>query len=72
MSTIIKRKLLTTKEKTSSINYKLSSKIVKDHKSEVLEKNISQNVFGTQISEKFVQWDRGIDSESVQVRQFCY
>jgi len=73
VSSIIKRKLhLTTKEKTPSINYTLSPKIVGDLKTETMEKDISQNVLGTQISEKFVQLDRCIDSESVQVRQLCY
>jgi len=73
MSTIINRNLhLTTKEKTPSINYTFSPKIVEDLKTETMEKDMSQNVLGTQISEKFVQLDRCIDSESVQVRQFCY
>ena len=73
MSSIIKRKLhLTTKEKTPSINYTFSPKIVEDLKTETMEKDMSQNVLGTQISEKFVQLNRYIDSESVQVRQFCY
>ena len=73
MSSIIKRKLhLTTKEKTPSINYTLSPKIVGDLKTEAMEKGISQNILVKQISEKFVQLDRYIDSESVQVKQFCY
>ena len=73
MSTIIKKKLpLTTKEKTPSINYTFSPKIVGDLKTETGEKDISQNILIKQISEKFVQLDRCIDSGSVQVRQFCY
>lgn len=72
MSTIIKRKLyLTTKEKTPSINYTLSPKIVGDLKTEIMEKDISQNILIKQNSEKFVQ-GRYFDGESVQVRQFCY
>ena len=73
MSTIIKKKLpLTTKEKTPSINYTFSPKIVGNLKTETMEKDTSQNILVKQISEKFVQLDRCIDSESVQVRQFCY
>ena len=73
MSTIIKKKLpLTTKEKTPSINYTFSPKIVGNLKTETMEKDISQNILLKQISEKFVQLDRCIYSESVQVRQFCY
>jgi len=73
VSSIIKRKLhLTTKEKTPSINYTFSPKIVGDLKTEAMEKGISQNILVKQISEKFVQLDRYIDSESVQVKQFCY
>ena len=55
MSTIVKKKLLTTKEKIPSTNYTLSPKIVKELKTEAMEKNTSQNVFVKQISEKFVQ-----------------
>ena len=73
MSTIIKKKLpLTTKEKTPSINYTFSPKIVGNLKTETMEKDTSQNILVKQISEKFVQLDRCIYSESVQVRQFCY
>ena len=73
MSTIIKRNLhLTTKEKTLSISYTFSPKIVGDLKMETMEKDISQNILIKQISEKFVQLDRCIDGESVQVKQFCY
>ena len=72
MSTIVTKKLLTTKEKTPSINYTLSPKIVKDLKTEAMGNDISQNVLVKQISEKFVQLYRCIDSESVQVRQLCY
>jgi len=73
VSTIIKKKLpLTTKEKTPSINYTFSPKIVGNLKTETMEKDISQNILLKQISEKFVQLDRCIYSESVQVRQFCY
>ena len=73
MSTIIKRNLhLPTKEKTHSISYTFSPKIVGDLKTEAMEKDISQNILIKQISEKFVQLDRCIDSESVQVKQFCY
>ena len=71
MSTIIKRKLLSTKEKTPSINYTPFSKIVEDLKTETMEKNASQNILVKQISEKFVQ-GRFIDVETVQVGQFCY
>lgn len=73
MSTIIKRNLhLTTKEKTSSINFTHSPKIVGDLKMETMEKDISQNILVKQLSDKFVQLDRCIDGKSVQVRQFCY
>jgi len=73
VSTIIKRNLhLTTKEKTSSTNYTPSPKIVGDLKTETMEKDTSQNILIKQIGEKFVQLDRCIYSESVQVRQFCY
>jgi len=73
VSTIIKRNLhLTTKEKIPRINYTLSPKIVGDLKTEAMEKDISQNILLKQISEKFVQLDRCIDSESVEVRQLCY
>ena len=73
MSTIIKRNLhLTTKEKTPSINFTHSPKIVGDLKTETMEKDTSQNILIKQIGEKFVQLDRCIYSESVQVRQFCY
>ena len=73
MSTIIKKKLpLTTKEKTPSINYTFSPKIVGNLKTETMEKDISQNILLKQISEKFGQLDRCIDSESVEVRQLCY
>jgi len=73
MSTIINRNLhLTTKEKTPSINYPHSPKIVGDLKTETMEKGTSQNILIKQISEKFVQLDRCIDGESVQVKQFCY
>jgi len=73
VSTIIKKKLpLTTKEKTPSINYTFSPKIVGNLKTETMEKDTSQNILVKQISEKFVQLDRCIYSESVQVRQFCY
>lgn len=73
MSTIIKRELyLRTKEKKPSINYRRSSQKVVDLKSEAMEKNPSQNILIKQISEKFIQLDRCIDGESVQVRQFCY
>jgi len=73
LSTIIKRNLhLTTKEKTPSINYPPSPKIVGDLKTEPMEKDISKNILIKQISEKFVQLDRCIDGKSVQVKQFCY
>ena len=73
MSTIIKRNLhLPTKEKTHSINFTHSPKIVGDLKTEAMEKDISQNILVKQLSDKFVQLDRCIDGESVQVRQFCY
>jgi len=73
VSTIIKKKLpLTTKEKTPSINYTFSPKIVGNLKTETMEKDTSQNILIKQIGEKFVQLDRCIYSESVQVRQFCY
>lgn len=73
MSTIIKRNLhLTTKEKTSSIHFTHSPKIVGDLKMETMEKDISQNILVKQLSDKFVQLDRCIDGKSVQVRQFCY
>lgn len=73
MSTIIKRKLhLTTKEKTTSINYTFSPKMVEDLKMEAMKNGTSQNILIKQISEKFVQLDRCIDDESVQVKQFCY
>lgn len=72
MSTIIKRKLnLTTKEKTLSINYTLSPKIVEDLKTEPMEKDLTQNILVRQISEKFVP-GRYFDGESVQVGQLCY
>jgi len=73
VSTIIKRNLhLPTKEKTHSINFTHSPKIVGDLKMETMEKDISQNILVKQLSDKFVQLDRCIDGKSVQVRQFCY
>ena len=68
MSTIIKRKLHLTKEKTPSINYRHFPKIAEDLKTEVMKKNTSQNVLVTQISEKFLRLN-SFDGESVQVRQ---
>ena len=68
MSTIIKRKLHLTKEKTPSINYGHFPKIAEDLKTEVMKKNTSQNVLVTQISEKFLRLN-SFDGESVQVRQ---
>ena len=73
MSTIIKRNLhLPTKEKTHSINYPTSPKIVGDLKMKTMENDTSQNILVKQLSDKFVQLDRCIDGKSVQVRQFCY
>ena len=73
MSTIIKRNIhLPTKEKTHSINFTHSPKIVVDLKMETMEKDTSQNILVKQLSDKFVQLYRCIDGESVQVKQFCY
>jgi len=69
VSTIIKRKLHLTKEKTPSINCGHFLKIDEDLKTEVMKKSItSQNVLVKQISEKFLQLN-SFDGESVQVRQ---
>jgi hypothetical protein len=68
VSTIIKRKLHLTKEKTPSINYGHFPKITEDLKTEVMKKRISQNVLVKQISEKFLRLN-SFDGESVQVRQ---
>lgn len=68
MSTIIKRKLHLTKEKTPSNNYGHFPKIAEDLKTEVMKKSTSQNVLVKQISEKFLQLN-SFDGESVQVRQ---
>ena len=68
MSTIIKRKLHLTKEKTPSINYGHFPKIAEDLKAEVMKKSTSQNVLVKQISEKFLRLN-SFDGESVQVRQ---
>jgi hypothetical protein len=68
VSTIIKRKLHLTKEKTPSINYGHFPKIAKDLKTEVMKKSTSQNVLAKQIGEKFLRLN-SFDVESVQVRQ---
>jgi len=68
VSTIIKRKLHLTKEKTPSINYGHFPKIAEDLKAEVMKKSTSQNVLVKQISEKFLRLN-SFDGESVQVRQ---
>ncbi len=49
------------KEKTRSITYRLSEKIVEELEAEAMKKSISQNVLVKQILEKYIQWDRFSD-----------
>lgn len=70
MSTIIKRKLHLTKEKTPSISYEHFPKIDEDFKTEVMKKSTSQNILVQWINEKFPRLN-SFDGKSVQVRQQC-
>lgn len=68
MSTIIKRKLHLTKEKTPSISYGHFSKIDNDLKMGAMKRGTPQNDLVKPISEKFPRLN-SFDGESVQVRQ---
>jgi hypothetical protein len=67
VSTIIKRKLHLTKEKTLSTNYGHFPKIDEDLKTVVMKKSTSQ-ILVKQINEKFFRLNSS-DGESVQVKQ---
>lgn len=50
------------KESTRNITYRLPKKLVTVLKTEATQKNISQNVLVKQILEKYVQWDRFVNT----------
>lgn len=51
----------TKKEKTRSITYRISERLVEELETEARNRKISQNVLVNQILEKYIQWDRFSD-----------
>ncbi|MCV0366527.1 MAG: hypothetical protein K5798_04600 [Nitrosopumilus sp.] len=58
VSTVKRKPHIPKKEKTRTITYRLSEKLVAELENEAMQKGISHNVLMNQIAEKYIQWDR--------------
>jgi len=61
ISTVKRKPHVQNKEKTRTITFRLSEKLLDELETEAAQKEISQNVLVKQILEKFIQWDRFSD-----------
>ncbi|RMW39602.1 MAG: hypothetical protein EA446_02425 [Nitrosopumilus sp.] len=61
MGTMKKAVHTTKKEKTKTVSYRLTEKLIADLETEAMQQGISPNVLVRQVLEKYVSWDRYSD-----------